>query len=342
MIQRMNEIDHLQLNGHLLQTLMAVIETGGVTAAALRLGLTQSAVSHQLDTLRAITGDPLFVKSGRGIVATEHARQLALQARSLLDAMAQFSRAQHFDPADWQGTFTIAANDFQRDVLLPALMQRLRESAPQLALRVVPSGVPTLEMLREQRCDLVISPRPPDGADIVQKRLFEDDYRVFYDPRMRQPPRNRSDYLGAEHITVVYESQRSLDLDQWMAAQGHVRRFQVMVPGFAGLAPFIQGSTLLATVPGLLQAHLLQGLASAEVPVACPTMPMYLIWHRRSQQEPAHRWMREQIEAVVGPAISRALRARGTRPPGDRVRPAPGAGHRAGRPPVRRVRDRSP
>jgi DNA-binding transcriptional LysR family regulator len=338
----MNEIDHLQLNGHLLQTLLAVVETGGVTAAALRLGLTQSAVSHQLDTLRAITGDALFVKSGRGIAATEHAIELAVQARSLLDSMAQFSQPRRFDPAAWQGTFTIAANDFQRDVLLPALMQGLHDSAPHLTLRVVPSGVPTLEMLREQRCDLVISPRPPDGADIVQKRLFEDDYRVFYDPRMRQAPRDRSEYLAAEHITVVYESQRSLDLDQWMAAQGIERRFRVMVPGFAGLAPFIQGSALLATVPGLLQAHLLQGLASAEVPVACPTMPMYLIWHRRSQQDAAHRWMRAQIEAVVGPAISRASQARGTAPRGDRVRPAPVAGHRAGRLPARRVRDRSP
>lgn len=338
----MSAIDHLQLNGHLLQTLLAVIEARGVTAAAQRLGLTQSAVSHQLDILRAITGDALFVKSGRGIVATEHASQLAVQARSLLDAMAQFSRARHFDPAAWQGTFAIAANDFQRDVLLPALMQRLRESAPQLALRVLPSGVPTLEMLREQRCDVVISPRPPDGADIVQKRLFEDDYRVFYDPRMRQAPRNRSEYLAADHITVVYESLRSLDLDQWMAARGIERRFRVMVPGFAGLAPFIQGSTLLATVPGLLQSHLLQGLASAEVPMACPTMPMYLIWHRRSQQDAAHRWMREQIEAVVGPAISRALQARGTRPRGDRVRPVPAAARRAGRQPVRRAPDRSP
>lgn len=338
----MREIDHLQLNGHLLQTLLAVVETGGVGTAALRLGLTQSTVSHQLDTLRSISGDPLFVKSGRGVAATERAHDLATQARALLESMARFAHGPRFDPALWQGTFTIAANDFQRDVLLPDLMQRLAGLAPGLALRIVPSGIPTLEMLRLQHCDLVISPRPPDGADILQKRLFEDRYRVFYDPARRAAPRDRAEYLAAEHVTVVYESQRALDLDQWMAAQGIERRFRVMVPGFAGLAPIIRGSTLLATVPGLLRAHLLSGLASVEVPIACPLMPMYLIWHQRHQQDAAHRWMRAQIEAVAGPAVSRAAQDPGSALPAPRARAARGRAPRAGSAAGRHSRLRSP
>ncbi len=193
--------------------LVAVVETGAITAAAQRLGVTQSAVSHLLDKLSAITGDPLFVKCGRGVVATARAQALAVDARELLSAMERFASSGAFDPARWNTTFTIAANDFQRDVLLPPLMHRLRAAAPGLALRVIPSGVPTLDMLRKRHCDLVISPRPPDGADIVQKRLFDDQYRVFYDPQSRTAPRTRAAYLAGEHITVVCEPARSLDLD---------------------------------------------------------------------------------------------------------------------------------
>src|SRR5256885_13180362 len=76
----MRQIDGSQLDGRLLQLLLAVLETGSVTAAAQRLGVTQSAVSHLLDKLRAITGDRLFVRQGRGIAPTAHA--LALQGRS--------------------------------------------------------------------------------------------------------------------------------------------------------------------------------------------------------------------------------------------------------------------
>lgn len=295
----MNKIDGSGLDERLLQLLVAVVDAGSITGAAQRLGVTQSAVSHLLDKLRTITGDPLFVKSGRGIVATARAEALAPRARELLRELQRFAQWGAFDPAQWRTTLTVAANDFQRDLLLPALALRLRQQAPQVVLRVVSSAVPRLDMLRADEHQLVISPRPPDGSDIVQKRLFEDRYRVFYDPAVRAAPRHRADYLAADHATVVYEPRRSLDLDQHLAAQGIERRFVVMVPGFSALPAFLQGTPLLATAPGLLALNTLSGLAHAKPPVTCPTMPMYLIWHQRYSDDSAHRWLRAQIDAVV-------------------------------------------
>lgn len=306
LMKPMNESDGSGLDARLLQLLLTVLETGSVTVAAQRLGVTQSAVSHGLDRLRTITGDPLFVKAGRGIVATARAEALAAPARELLGAMGRFARLGNFDPAQWQTNFTIAANDFQRDLLLPALAARLRAQAPGVVLRVIPSAVPRLEMLRSDDCQLAISPRPPEGSDIVQKRLFEDQYRVFYDPAVREAPRTEADYLAASHATVVYEPRRSLELDRVLAARGLKRNFTVMVPSFSALPAFLRGTPLLATVPGLLARHTLQGLASYPPPVPCPSMPMYAIWHLRYQQDPAHRWLRQQLDAVVAPALADA------------------------------------
>lgn len=305
----MNESDGSGLDARLLQLLLTVLDSGSVTAAAQRLGVTQSAVSHGLDRLRAITGDPLFVKAGRGIVATARAEALALPARELLGSLERFARLGSFDPARWQTTFTIAANDFQRDLLLPALAARLRTQAPGVVLRVIPSAVPRLETLRSDDCQLAISPRPPEGSDIVQKRLFEDQYRVFYDPAVREAPRTEADYLAASHATVVYEPRRSLELDQVLAARGLKRHFTVMVPSFSALPAFLHGTPLLATVPGLLAHHSFQGLASCPPPLPCPAMPMYAIWHLRYQQDAAHRWLREQLDAVVSPALAGAAPA---------------------------------
>ncbi|MFM6999580.1 MAG: LysR family transcriptional regulator [Limnohabitans sp.] len=297
----MSNFDWLDLDAKLLRLLVTVVDTGSITGAAQRLGVTQSAVSHLLDKLRAITGDVLFAKSGRGIVATARALALAERARALLGDLERFAYSENFDPAQWRATFTIAANDFQRDALLPALMQHLRTQAPGVQLRVIPSDVPTPEMLRQEHCQLIISPRPPDGADMLQKRLFTDHYRVFYDPAARSAPTSKKDYLAAEHITVVYAPNRPLDLDAHLLRQGVERRFTVQVPGFAGLPSFMQGTPLLATVPGLLQRHLMRGLAHARVPVPCPEMPMYMIWHLRHQQDPAHQWLRQQLEVVAKP-----------------------------------------
>ncbi len=295
----MSDFDYSSLDGRLLLLLIAVVEEGSITRAAERLGVTQSAVSHLLGKLRTIVGDPLFVKSGRGIVATARAETLATAARVLLDDMRRFASAADFDPARLDTCFTIAANDFQRDLLLPRLLARLRSRAPGVSLRVIPSDVPDADMLREERCQLVISPRPPDATDILHKRLFADGYRVFYDASQRAAPRTLADYLEADHVSVLYMPRRALDIDDDLAARGIRRRFVAMVPGFAAIAPFIRGTRLLATVPGLLRSGSMRGLESSEPPFEAARMPMYLIWHLRHRDDPVHAWLRGELEAIV-------------------------------------------
>ncbi|HRH87074.1 MAG TPA: LysR family transcriptional regulator [Rubrivivax sp.] len=302
----MSAIDHSDIDGRLLQLLLAVLEERSVTRAAARLDVTQSAVSHQLDRLRAITGDALFVKSGRGIMPTARAEALAVQARRLLDELRAFAQAGSFDPAAFDGTLTIAANELQRDLLLPLLLHHARVRAPRLALRIVPSGVPTAEMLRDGSCLLAITPRPPEAADVVQRRLFDDRYVVYYDAQARKPPAAMDDYLAAEHVCVHHETRGRLDIDRFIDERGMRRRIAVTVAGFSGVAPFLRGSAFLATLPVLLRASLLRGFATVAPPFPCPPNPMFMAWHQRHQEDPMHRWLRDELLAVVAPALAAA------------------------------------
>ena len=86
-MEYMNKIDHLALNGQTLTTFLTVLEETSVSRAADRLGVSQSAVSHTLDKLRRIFGDPLFVRVGRGIEPTARAIALCAPAESVLDGM---------------------------------------------------------------------------------------------------------------------------------------------------------------------------------------------------------------------------------------------------------------
>jgi DNA-binding transcriptional LysR family regulator len=287
-IDRMSDFDWSDLDGRLLRLLLAIVDAGSITGAAQTLGVTQSAVSHLLDKLRAIVGDPLFVKSGRGIVATARAEALAARARELLLELERFAASGEFDPAKWRTTFVIAANDLPRDALLPALFSRLRERAPGVTLGVISANLPT--------------------ADIMQKQLFEDRQWVFYDPERRRPPRSLAEYLAADHLTVVLEPHRPLALDTHFEERGILRRFVVTVPSFAAVPAFLRDSDLIATAPGLLRFGLLQGLASAPPPIPCPPLPMYMIWSRRDHSDPGHRWLREQVEAVA--RLAAAARAK--------------------------------
>jgi DNA-binding transcriptional LysR family regulator len=106
------------------------VETGSITAAAVRLGVTQSAVSNLVAKLRAVIGDDLFVKAGRGIVATTRAHRLAGRARDLLRELARFAAFEGFDSARWRTLFIIAANDLQREALLPPWLRVCATTRP--------------------------------------------------------------------------------------------------------------------------------------------------------------------------------------------------------------------
>jgi DNA-binding transcriptional LysR family regulator len=296
----MSDFDHSDLDGRLLNLLLAVVEERSVTRAAQRLGVTQSAVSHLLDKLRQIVGDPLVVKAGRGIVPTARAQALAARARVLIEELRAFATPEAFDAATLSQCFTVAANDLECNLVLPPLLRRLQALAPRVTLRVIPAGVPQAELLRSEACQLAITPRPPDAADLLQRRLFSDRYVVFFDARARGAPRDLDDYLAAGHVTVVYASRESLNIDRLLAQTLALpRRFVASVPTFAGIPPFVRGSELLATLPSLLHLELLRGLGMAALPLALPEMPVYMVWHARQQSNPVHRWLREQVLAVV-------------------------------------------
>ena len=296
----------LEIDGRMLRTFLAVLETGSVTAAADRLGVTQSAVSHALERLREVLGDPLFVKSGRGIAATTRAEALAAPVRQLLADLERLGRPGRFDPEDTELVLTLAANDFQRDLLLPALQRRLAGRLKSLRMIVIPSRAPTAQMLRAGHCDLIITPRPPESSDLLQKRLFTDRYVCFFDPRQRDAPATLEEYLAARHVTVAYEDGRRLEFDELLEERGLRRAVGVAVPNFSGIAAFLDGTPMLTSVPSLMCRGPLGALASAPLPLDAPELSMYLVWHRRRHEDPVHAWVRAQLEEVAvelaGPA----------------------------------------
>jgi DNA-binding transcriptional LysR family regulator len=240
------------------------------------------------------------------VAVTARATALAERARVLLSGLQSLAAGGGFDAAGFEGCVTIAANPLQRDLLLPRLLKRLRRDAPRATLRVLPSDVPSAQMLRDAQCQLVISPRPPDAGDVVHKRLFEDRYVVFHDSACRAAPASRAEYESAEHVVVLHAPQRSLAVDLWLDAQGPARRITVQVADFAGVRAFIAGSDRIATLPSLLRMGALAGLAHAAPPFECEPMPMYALWHQRHQDDPMHRWLRAALESVVPQALAAA------------------------------------
>jgi DNA-binding transcriptional LysR family regulator len=306
----MSEFDYLGLDGRALRVFLTVLETGSVTAAAEHLGTTQSAVSHTLEKLRGITGDALFVKAGRGIVATAHAQAMAEPARALLDGMRTLALGPRFDPASSRREFTIAANDYQRDLLLPPVLQAICAQAPGVRLRIVPAGIPNLEQLREGYCDLTISPEPPQGGEVLNEHLVADRLVCFYDPAHTEPPRTMEQYLAARHIGLRFDDSDRADFENRFRAVGIHRTVAVVVDNVASIPSFMRGTALLAIVPSMLDDGLMRGLAWVTPPFEVPTLEIHMTWHRRNETDAAHQWLRGLIRESAA-ALQRCLAAGG-------------------------------
>ena len=117
--------NYLNLDVRLLHTFLMIMETGSITATANQLNITQSAVSHGLDKRRVIFQDQLFLRAGRGIKPTTRAEALYKELKPLLENIRALTQSTEFVPSESTVSWTVAANDFQRDVVLPAFYQRV-------------------------------------------------------------------------------------------------------------------------------------------------------------------------------------------------------------------------
>src|SRR5690554_2880017 len=91
--------ERLNLDVAALQTLRVVYDTASFTRAAELLEVNQSTISYTMDRLRHMFDDPLFLRSGRGIVATTRCAELAERAREILSQLDAIRHPQSFDPA---------------------------------------------------------------------------------------------------------------------------------------------------------------------------------------------------------------------------------------------------
>lgn len=294
----MDKNSYLNLDIRALHTFLIIMETGSITATANQLNVTQSAVSHGLEKLRGIFQDELFLRAGRGIKPTPRSQQLFKELKPLLANIKTLTEAADFTPATAAITWNIAANDFQRDAILPAFYQQVAPQVKSLALNIVPSGVPTPSLLRDGEMDIALSPVPPDAPDILKKCLFSTHATCFYDENCRSAPITPKDFEQANYISMTFMVGKHMSAYEHPIALAIEKSVQIRVSNFAGLASFLRDSELLAIAPTLMKNNLLTDFAEVPLPYTPPQLNMYMLWHQRYQNDATHKWLRDQLVAV--------------------------------------------
>lgn len=288
----------------LLHTLSVLLRHRHVTNAAEELGVSQSAVSQRLKRLRELLKDELLVASGSELLLTDRARSIEPALATALESVrAAVESSGCFDPKTSTRTFTLATSDYGAFMVLPNALEPLRRQAPQIDLRLISSLKDSPEGLARGEIDLVVGGALPLSADLVKTRVGEEGFVTLM--RKGHPALRKrfclESYLAHSHVLVAPRGTPGSVVDRALAQKNKRRHVAVTVPHFL-TAPFlVQHSNLLLTAPQGLGERLgpLLDLKSRPVPLHLPQVPIEVVWHARSTNDPAHRWFRQcVIEAI--------------------------------------------
>jgi DNA-binding transcriptional LysR family regulator len=301
-------INSLDLN--LLVAFEALVEERNVTRAARRVGLSQPAMSNALARLRRAFEDPILIRARNAMTPTALAQSLIGPVRASLSQLrSALEQKPAFNPAASSRSFHVLANDYAEIVLLAPLTRSIRTLAGDVTLRVHrPQNVfqppPASAML--DSFDLAIGFYPDAltlESGLLSEVLWEENNVCIAgaDHPAIQAKLSLKQYANARHVAVFYKPQGQGVIDSLLSQKGLERKPVLYVPHF-NTVPFLVAATdLIATVPERL-AMKFQKLLKLQVfatPMAMPPFRLTLLWHERYHADPAHAWMRSQINETA-------------------------------------------
>jgi LysR family transcriptional activator for leuABCD operon len=307
-VQRKSPRDHSfsSLDLNLLRVFDAIMREGNLTRAGQRLSRTTAAVSHSLARLREITGDPLFLPTGRGMTPTPRAIEMSDHVRNGLDRLSAALHAKpSFDPATAQRTFTIdipAGGDF---VIAPLLMAYVAEHAPGIGFRMSSERAFVLRNeLRYGDTEIAMDYEQADREGLHYDLLYKDQFVVMArrgHPAIGREGLTKELFFSLGHVGFSWTRTRGdSPLTQRLARMGMKRRFRLLVPTLGAIPPIVESTDLLTLVSRRVANHCARRwqIDVHEVPFDLEPIPIWFVWHERYNNDPGHAWLRAALKTV--------------------------------------------
>ncbi|GGI86131.1 LysR family transcriptional regulator [Shewanella gelidii] len=295
-----NEIPNLNL----LVVFASVMEHGSLSKAADTLNTNQSTISTMLIRLKNEVGQTLFVRKGRGVVPTTYASSLYLQIQQPISQLRDvFQSFASFEPEVSSRKFVTTAPEHLHWLLLDKFVQ---VANPNITLELYdPHYDPqySYESLLTNKFDSLIDIFPLEKPNMMNEKLFESEFVVVC--RKSHPRIDGTlsiEQFMDEHHAVLERSQDQLYTLERFAEVDLTKR-KVAYHGrslFSNLL-LVSQSEYLAVIPRQMAFEFQDRLQLQIIPAPFPYRKIsnYLIWHKKLENDPAHRWFREQLLMIT-------------------------------------------
>lgn len=291
----------------------AIYTEANLTHAGQIVGITQPAVSNALSRLRETFNDPLFVRTAQGMVPTPMAQNIIGPVRNALQLLrVSVQESRSFDPQQANKTYRISMTDLTEAVILPPLFQRLRRLAPNVHIEsFLAKRRETTKELAAGRLDFAVDAPLNTDPQVRHVKLMEDRYVCAMrrgHPLAGKPKLALDDYLGLTHIHISSRRSGLGYIDLALGKMGIQRKIALRSQHYLMASTVVQQTDMAMTVPERFARH--HDLHYAVLPVSdVPKLETHLYWHESTDQDPANRWMREQIIELCQQVTARENKA---------------------------------
>ena len=276
----------------------AIYTEANLTRAGQIVGITQPAVSNALSRLRETFNDPLFVRTAQGMVPTPMAQNIIGPVRNALQLLrVSVQESRIFNPLQANKTFRISMTDLIEAVILPPLFQRLRRQAPAVQIEsFLAKRRETTKELAAGRIDFAVDAPLNTDPQVRHVKLLEDRYvcAMRKGHPLAKDKISLDDYLSLTHIHISSRRSGLGLVDLALGKMGIQRKIALRSQHYLMASQVMQQTDMAMTVPESF-AHR-HSLHAVDLPVNdVPAQETHLYWHESTDQDPANRWMREQL-----------------------------------------------
>lgn len=287
------EIRHLKL-------IDALLRYRNGTVAAKHLGISQPAVSQSLNRLRTLFDDPLFVRTERGLEPSQRALALAGPVTEILNLVdGTLLQKEAFDPLSEGRRFVVSTGELGELSCVPALLAQITRLSPQSSLMVVPADTQSIDdLLDNGTVDLAIGYLPElTSPNYMQQSLFNHGLGCLASEDLKVPDEGLTleAFATFDHALIGMEGRLRTLYDQMMMEQGLRPRIVLQLPHLVSIPLILPAASFLVIASDFLCRHFSKqaGIVRYPLPFPSPMMNIRQIWHKRKQQDPAHKWLRQ-------------------------------------------------
>ena len=296
-----------QFDWTLVRSLLSVLDEGSLQAAGRKLGLSQPTVSRHMSDLETQLGLALFERTGRGLVPTRIALNLAESARVMEEGALALAQAVSGAQDTGLGTVRITASQPVACVLLPPLLKRMRQEMPQTQIELVSSNA--VDNLLRREADIAVRMVQPNQASVVARRIGKINLGAYAHRdylRRRTAPKSLDDLLNHDLIGNDRSEQMINGFAKYglqLTRENFAFRTDDLIAGWQAVRAGL-GIGFIADYLAITDQQLVRILPD----IAIPPIPVWLAVHREVRTNKRIRavysFLATQLPAALEPAQS--------------------------------------